>query len=207
MGGLAIMVWKKADFLFTFVSSFLVYLLLHYLYLIGNLPAFVYQLDTEQRNFYFAALSTLLVLFQNVIDVIWSSADYRMMVARELKVRRIFKTPPKIKLKYGPKTEGHIYFVRLQNTNIYKVGMSIRLNERLLTLIKEYGLMDIIALWNVPDLKVNEDHALAMTKKYFFVDGKRKELRRMTPEQANDFMLEFTEYLSEQYSVVRYSNG
>ena len=77
------MKWKKIEWIETLFWSFLLYALLTVSYLLGYLPAFIFELGDTTRYLWFAVISTFLVLFQNVLDIIWNSAKYRKRLRKK----------------------------------------------------------------------------------------------------------------------------
>lgn len=94
-------------------------------------------------------------------------------------------------------SEGHIYLIRRITDGIYKVGASKQFKSRLKQLIRDYGPVHLVALWEVPSVKECEIAALQMTENYHYPEYGRVELRQMTDDQALSFIGKFTAYISE----------
>ncbi len=96
------------------------------------------------------------------------------------------------KIATPPNGLGAIYVLRRRD-GVCKVGRSVDLRRRIADHAKDYEQgFDVAAAWVVPNAELYERIALHLTRAYTFAEGKRKELRQMTQEQLNEFIILFT---------------
>jgi hypothetical protein len=184
------MLWKKADFVTVLFFSFLVYYLLDYL--------------LDASRLWLASIATLLVLFENVLDVIWSSAEYRKMLQNRAEIKRVLKAA---RVKYlFTNAQGFVYLIRCCDDRICKIGFTTELNKRVYRLVNENGPIEIEALWKVPDVRENEKVALRMTQEFYYAKNGSREYRKMGTGDIQDFISDFTEGLSNRYSLLENHN-
>jgi predicted GIY-YIG superfamily endonuclease len=98
-------------------------------------------------------------------------------------------TPPPPKPVVGP---GFIYVMRRAD-GVYKIGRSTDPTARLSEHIQDYKQeFKLIEWFPVSDMAVYEQLALRMTRQYAYrKEAGRKELRKMTKHQLNQFVVEF----------------
>lgn len=87
---------------------------------------------------------------------------------------------------------GVIYIMR-RSDGILKLGKAQHLADRLRAHRKDYRTdFDVISSWVVPNVDDFESKALSLTKRYFYREGQRRELRQMSESELTQFILEFT---------------
>lgn len=82
---------------------------------------------------------------------------------------------------------GYVYVLKRED-GILKIGKAINVESRLRSHEKSYGQrFTVVQVYNVPDMVTFEKLALLMTRRYKHEEGNRRELRKMTQSQLNDF--------------------
>lgn len=111
-------------------------------------------------------------------------------VTVEKEIERIVEK--KIMVQPKRKKHGVIYILR-RSDGVLKFGKTYNLRNRLSQHRSDYkqGFM-VTASWVVSDLSTFEGMALDMTRRYQYSEDNRRELRKMTDAQLNEFMLNFT---------------
>ncbi|MEM7347978.1 MAG: GIY-YIG nuclease family protein [Chloroflexota bacterium] len=191
--------WKKMEWVEKLAGAFGLHMLLAAAYVFGYLPDVVYKLSDSNRYLWFAVVPTFLVLFQDVLNIIWDSAKYRKSIAKKRKLAAMLRMKPLVKTKKKDEADGYIYLLRREKDGVCKIGMTINLKSRLPSLVDEYGELEPVAYWQVSDRRECEKIALKMTRAYFHKEGGRRELRKMTWIETHRFVSEFSACLLENY--------
>lgn len=109
------------------------------------------------------------------------------------------KTLPEIIKKKG----GVIYILR-RSDEILKFGKTISMRSRISAHNKDYQMtFTLVTAWFVSDIDKYETLILRATSKYAYREGNRKELRDMSDQDLQDFILSFTEVVQKSFREIK----
>jgi predicted GIY-YIG superfamily endonuclease len=152
----------------------------------------------------YSYLGTIAIVFSKVSRLAYPTVTEIVEVIKEKIVPVTIERTVTIEKEIPPvrsKRNHEIIYVLRRADGILKFGRTNNLKKRIVSHQIDYrSKFDIAASWVVTSPFAYEQLALRMTNEFSYFEAGRKELRKMTQKELNDFIVSFTNKVQREYN-------